>query len=107
MLHSRCNNKIKHLHERCLCVICNGKRSSYEDLLMKDGSISIHALNTMDVTIKMFKVKNSLTPKIVNYLFDNETKNRHNLRHRTEFRLPFVDSVYCGRKNISCFIPKI
>ena len=40
MLHSRQNNnKIKHLHERCLRRIQNDKLSSYEEVLEKDGSL--------------------------------------------------------------------
>ena len=43
MLHSRRNkNIIKNLHEQCLRLIYNDKNSSYEELLTKDGSISIH-----------------------------------------------------------------
>ena len=43
MLHSpQNNNKIKHSHERCLRLIHNDKLSSYEELLEKDGSVSIH-----------------------------------------------------------------
>ena len=43
MLHSRQNNnKIKHLHERCLRLIHNDKLSSYEELLEKNLSVSIH-----------------------------------------------------------------
>ena len=45
MLHSCCNNtKIKHLHERCLRLIYSDKDSSYEELLDKDGSVSIHQI---------------------------------------------------------------
>ena len=36
------NNKINRLHERCLRMINNDKRSSFEDLLEKDNSVSIH-----------------------------------------------------------------
>ena len=43
MLHSRSNNtKIKHLHKLCLRIIYNDKQSSYEQLLIKDGTVSIH-----------------------------------------------------------------
>ena len=46
MLHSRKNNnKIKHLHEQCLRLIYNDKKSSYENLLEKDNSVSIHHKN--------------------------------------------------------------
>ena len=83
ILHIRCNNnKIKHLHERCLRLIYNDKRSSSEDLLTKVESVSILHRNIQDVAIEMFKVKTSLAPKIVNDLFDNETENYYNLRHR-------------------------
>ena len=75
MLHCRCiNNKIKYLHERCLRSIYNDERSFYEDLLTKDGSVSIHHKNIQDVVIEMFKVMNNLAPEIVNDLFDNETE---------------------------------
>ena len=46
MLHNhQNNNKIKHLYERCLCFIQNNKLPSYEELLEKDGSVSIHHKN--------------------------------------------------------------
>ena len=46
MFHSRQNNnKVKHLHERCLRLIHNEKLSSYEELPEKDGSVSIHHKN--------------------------------------------------------------
>ena len=42
MFHSRQNNnKVKHLHERCLRLIHNEKLSSYEE----NGSVSIHHEN--------------------------------------------------------------
>ena len=39
------NNKIKHLHEHYLRIIYNDKQSSYEELLIKDGMVSIHHRN--------------------------------------------------------------
>ena len=40
--HSRINNvKISRLHERCLRIIYNDETSSFENLLEKDGSVSI------------------------------------------------------------------
>ena len=46
MLHNRQNNnKIKHLHERYLYLIHIDELSSYEDLLEKNGSVSIHHKN--------------------------------------------------------------
>ena len=39
------NNKIKHPHERCLRLIYSDKKSSHENLLEKDNSVSIHHKN--------------------------------------------------------------
>ena len=39
------NNKINCLHERCLRLIYNNKKSSFEDVLQKDQSVSIHHIN--------------------------------------------------------------
>ena len=61
MLHSRCNNnKIEHLHERCLRLIYCDKDSSHEELLEKDGTVSIHHRNIQNLAIEMYKVKNKL-----------------------------------------------
>ena len=46
MCHNRTNNnKINDLYERCLRLIYNDKKSFFEDLLQKDGSVSIHHRN--------------------------------------------------------------
>ena len=46
MLHIQNNNsKIKHPHERSLRIIYNDKQSSYEELLIKDGTVSIYHRN--------------------------------------------------------------
>ena len=43
MCHSRENNrKINRLYEKCLRTIYNDKQSSFNELLEKDGSVSIH-----------------------------------------------------------------
>ena len=43
MCHSRLmNNKINRLHEKCLRIVYSDKTSSFEELLDKDGSVTIH-----------------------------------------------------------------
>ena len=39
------NNKINRLHERCLRLINNDKKSSFEELLEIDSSVSVHDRN--------------------------------------------------------------
>ena len=50
------NNKINRLHERCLRIIYNDKVSTFEQLLGKDSSVSIHARNLCFLAVEMFKV---------------------------------------------------
>ena len=56
--HDRTYNKeINRLHERCLRLIYNDKRSSFEGLLEKDNSVSMHHTNPQALAIEMFKVE--------------------------------------------------
>ena len=62
MFHSRAlNNKIKRLQERCLSMVYNDKTSTFNELLEKDNSISIHYRNVQALAIEMFKVANGIT----------------------------------------------
>ena len=66
MRHSRTNNsKINRLHERCLRIVCNDKQSSFNELLEKDGSVSIHMRNIQIPTSEMYKLVNNLSPPII------------------------------------------
>ena len=108
MLHSRCNNnKIKHLHERCLRLTYCDKTSSYEELLEKDGSVSIHHKNIQSLAIEMYKVKNELAPAITANIFSTMNENPYNLRNYNDFRIPFARTVYHGTESISYLGPKI
>ena len=108
MLHSRKNNnKIKHLHERCLRLIYSDKKSSYENLLEKDNSVSIHHKNIQALAIEMVKVKHKLYPEITGDLFMQRTNNQYNLRNRPDFIVPQVHSVFHRTESISYLGPKI
>ena len=62
MCHSRNNNrKINMLHERCLRIIYNDRQSSFDELLNKDSSVSIHLRNIQRLAIEMFKFYNGLS----------------------------------------------
>ena len=56
------NNKINRLHERCLRIIYNDLQSSFNALLRKDGSVSIHERNIKFLATEMFKVSKNLVP---------------------------------------------
>ena len=79
MCHSRTNNnKINRLHERCLQIVCDDKQSSFNHLLEKDGSVSIHTRNIQIPATKMYKHINNLLPPILNRVFKLNSESCYN-----------------------------
>ena len=68
------NTKINRLHERYLRIVYNDKKSNFNELLVKAGSVSIHHQNLQKLAGEMFKASSGLSPKIANEFFDSESK---------------------------------
>ena len=66
------NNKINGLHERSLRIVYSDKNSNYEQLLEKDGSVSIHNRNLQILATEMFKVSKNLSITIVKDIFQRK-----------------------------------
>ena len=108
MCHSRAkNNKINRLHERCLRKIYEDKASTFEQLLEKDSSVSIHTRNLRFLAVEMFKVVKGLAPTIINDLFPLKETNNYNLRRKLFFKIPRNETVRNGFESISYLGPKI
>ena len=108
MCHNHLNNgKINRLHERCLRIIYNDKQSSFDELLNKDSSVSIHIRNLQKLAIEMFKFYKGLSPPIMDNVFRLRTDNPYNLRQASEFSRPIIKTVYHGSESISYLVPKI
>ena len=84
------NTKINNVHEWCLRLIYSDKRSSYEELLEKIGSVSIQHRNIEVLATEIYKVKNDLSPKIFSDLFYQTEMNPHSLRIQHDFEVPLV-----------------
>ena len=107
MCHSRTiNNKINHLHERCLRVIYIDKISSFKELLERDRSAQVHSRNLQILATGMFKVYNNIAPPIITRIFDKRNPN-YQLRHSSHISIPPVRSVYNGTESLSFLSPKI
>ena len=91
MCHSReNNNKINRLHERCLRIIYNDKRSSSNVLLEKNGSVSIHERNIKILVTEMFKVSKNIAPPQMHEIFKLKDQPQYNLRYNFLFPRPLV-----------------
>ena len=64
------NRKINHIHERALRMVYDDCTSSFNELLKKDKTISIHQRNIHCVAIEMYKAKNDLSPLFMKEIFD-------------------------------------
>ena len=70
MMHNRgLNNKFNHIHERALSIVYNDYSSTFEDLLNKDKSVTIHQHDLQQLAIEIFEVKIEIAPKIMNGIF--------------------------------------
>ena len=63
MCHTRTvNNKINKLHERCLRIVLNDKKSSSKELLETDKSVPTSNKNLQVVAAEIFKVYRDISP---------------------------------------------
>ena len=96
MFHSRdVNNKVNHLQERSLLIVYKDNISSFEDLLKKDRSFTIHQRNIKSLAIKLFKVKGNLSNNIMYDIFQTRKIN-HKMRSQTDFASICVNTKKFG-----------
>jgi hypothetical protein len=95
------NNKINSIHKRALRQVYSDFTSSFEELLEKDNSVTVHQRNIQLVAIEMFKATKELGPTIVQNLF----KFNENIRSDSIFSRPNVEHKTTGEDTIRYFGP--
>ena len=107
MFHSRgVNNKINHLHGRSLRIVYKDNISSFEALLKKDRSFTIHQRNVQSPAIELFKVKGNLSHNIINDIFQTRKIN-YNLTSQTGFASICVNTNKFGLNLLRYFASKV
>ena len=78
------NSKINRIHERVLRLVYSDHLSSFDELLKKDRSFSIHHGNIQSLAIELYNFFYGLCPNIMKNFFHFNTKIPYNLRPRSE-----------------------
>ena len=108
MFHSRTlNNQVNKIHERALKLVYKNETFlSFDDLLKRDRSVSIHQKNLQILATEIYKTKNDLEPKVMKDTF-HFIQKPYNLRNDPELQRRRNRTVYFGTESISSLAPKI
>ena len=108
MLHSWIlNNKINRLHERALRIVYSDYKLSFNTLLEKDCSFSIHHRNIQSLAIGIYKFLHGLSAAIMGDIIKLNRSPTYNLRTRQELYSRNPKTVRYGAETISFLAPKI
>ena len=77
--------------------------SSFENLLTKGASVSVHSKNIQVLATEMFKTSSS----IMKGIFEPRAEHPYNLRCISQFYTLSVSTVFHGTKSISFLWPKV
>ena len=101
MFHGRkINDKTNKLHERALGIVYNDNITSFEELLVKDKTFTIHHQNIQSLTIEIYTAVNNLPGGNRNKLFLRNNHN-YNLRSGSKLTVPSIITVFKGQNSIS------
>ena len=94
------STNINRLNKRCFWINYNDKKSNFNELLVKDSSVSIHHQNLQKLAVEMFKVCRDLSPENVNELFKFREQISHELRQKSQFQIILIHSFFIGTKSL-------
>ena len=100
------NERINHIHETTLRIVYKDFNSSFQELLIKDNSLNIHHRNLQKLVTEIFKVKNSLSPELMNDVFEFIEKP-YSLRTTSHFRSRKIRTTKYGIETPSYLGPKL
>ena len=111
MFHGRVINcKINRLHERALRIVYEDFSSSFEELLKRDKSCTIHQRNIQTLAIEIFKTINNLNSNIMKDIFIEKKKTGYMLRSIDDLDSMNIRTVHWGEdtlRYLGCKVWKI
>ena len=73
------NNRLNHMHERALRIAYRDIGSTFQGLLIRDGSVIIHHRNVQILVTEIFKFLKGISPNVMAEVFKLSVRN-YNLR---------------------------
>ena len=98
------NARINRIRESALRAVYNDEICSFEELLGRDKSETIHRRNIKILAAELFKIKNGHSNDIMTQLICKRNSTDYSLRLQTGFSLPEVTSVNYGVKGLRYFL---
>ena len=107
VFHSRAmDHRINRIHEITLRLIYpNQYQIIFKELSEKSKTVSIHQINLQTLAIEIYKVKNNISPEVVNSLFEFTNKNS-NLRNASILKRKRFFTVHYGSESLLSLAPK-
>ena len=106
MFHSRrLNHRINRIQERVLRIVYRDYNSSFTELLLKDGSLTIHQMNLHILVTEIYKANNGISPVLMKEMFEFP-ESKYNLRN-TKINSYRIRTTKYGTETISHLGPKI
>ena len=96
------NKKINHLDQRVLHIVYKDYISSFENLLKRYKSVTIHHRNIQSMAIELFKVKQNLSNSMLSNIFPTQSIS-YNLRSQTDFIRSNTSTSQYGLNSMRCF----
>ena len=100
------NDKINKLQGRALRILYNDDISTFEQLLEKDNSITIHDRNIKLLAKEMYKVNRDIFPNSLG-MFVTRNNSSYNLRNISTFSRERACSTFYGTESLRILGPKI
>ena len=107
MFHNRTlQNKINNLQERCLRLVYSDTVSSFEELLIRNNSQTLHQRNLQSLATELYKIKSHLSPNFLENIFTRQNLSI-NLRNQSDFKSRKIVKPLHGNESLSWLGPKI